>query len=87
MEQLDRLIWAEKRLINPIIECFSPDVAGQIANLAVDPEVQAWLEELADKLEERTETSIEGWIALRLVGFRDFFIMLRDAASAGLAVH
>lgn len=50
------------RLIEPIGQCLTPEVAQAIVNLRANPQVQARIEELADKCtegmlspEERTE--------------------------------
>ena len=40
------------RLLNPLTECFTPEVAHRIANLRADPETQQRLDELATKANE-----------------------------------
>ena len=46
------------RVLDPIMECFTPDVARRLADLRADPELQARVDELADKANEG-ELSIE----------------------------
>ena len=40
------------RLLKPFGDCLTPEVAEKIANLRADPEVQARIDELADKCTE-----------------------------------
>jgi hypothetical protein len=37
------------RILDPIIECLSPEVAGRVAQLEADPSLQARIDELAEK--------------------------------------
>lgn len=40
------------RLLEPLTECFTPEVASRIANLRADPQTQQRLDELAAKANE-----------------------------------
>ncbi len=40
------------KILDPIAECFTPEVAKQIVALRTDPDVQARIEELAEKCNE-----------------------------------
>ncbi len=40
------------RLLEPVGQCLTPEVAKAIVNLRADPQVQARIEELADKCTE-----------------------------------
>jgi hypothetical protein len=42
------------QLFEPVSRCFTPDVARQIAELRAAPDVQARLDELADKCRDGT---------------------------------
>ena len=41
-----------ERLLEPLKECFTPEVADRVANLRADPETQQRLDELAAKANE-----------------------------------
>ena len=47
------------RIIDPIAECFTPEVAERVAALRADPDVQARIDELAEKCNEGTITPEE----------------------------
>jgi len=47
------------RLLDPLAECFSPDVARKVAELQADPAVQARIDELAAKANEGQLTAAE----------------------------
>lgn len=40
------------RILDPVIECFTPEVAVRLVSLRADAETQARLDELADKANE-----------------------------------
>ena len=40
------------RILDPVMDCFTPEVARNVANLRADAEIQARLEELANKANE-----------------------------------
>ena len=47
------------RVLDPVADCLPPEVAQRIANLQLDPMVQARLDELAQKAKEGSLTSSE----------------------------
>ena len=48
-----------ERLLEPLTDCFTPEVARRIANLRADPETQQRLDELAAKANEGDLTDDE----------------------------
>jgi len=47
------------KTLDPVVQCFTPEVAKRVAELRADPAVQARIEELADKCNEGTITPEE----------------------------
>jgi hypothetical protein len=47
------------KILDPVAQCFTPEVAKRVAELRADPAVQARIEELADKCNEGTITPEE----------------------------
>ena len=47
------------KILDPVAQCFTPEVAKQVADLHADPDVQARIEELAEKCNEGTMTPEE----------------------------
>ena len=47
------------KILDPVAECFTPEVANRVAELRVNPAVQARVEELAAKCNEGTITPEE----------------------------
>ena len=47
------------KILDPVAQCFTPEVAKRVAELRADPAVQARLEELAEKCNEGTITPEE----------------------------
>ena len=47
------------KILDPVVACFTPEVAKRVAELHADPELQARIEELADKCNEGTMTPEE----------------------------
>jgi len=47
------------KILDPVAQCFTPEVAKRVAELRADPAVQARIEELADKCHEGTITPEE----------------------------
>jgi hypothetical protein len=45
--------------LDPVAQCFTPEVAQRVAELRADPAVQARIEELAEKCNEGTITPEE----------------------------
>ena len=78
------------KLLEPIASCLTPEVAQQVVALRADPEVQARLDDLADKANEgrlSAEESQEyaaGIDALDLIAFiqaRARSVLNQDAAA------
>jgi hypothetical protein len=42
------------RMLKPVSECFTPEVAGKLVQLRSDPQLQARIDELADRCTEGT---------------------------------
>lgn len=53
-------ITALDRLLDPVTECLTPEVARRIADLRATPEVQARIDLLADKANEGELSDAEG---------------------------
>ena len=47
------------KILDPVAQCFTPEVAMRVAELGADPVVQARIEELAEKCNEGTITPEE----------------------------
>jgi hypothetical protein len=47
------------KILDPVAQCFTPEVAKRVAELRADPTVQARIEELAEKCNEGTITPEE----------------------------
>ena len=47
------------KILDPVAQCFTPEVARRVAELRADPAVQARIEELAEKCNEGTITPEE----------------------------
>lgn len=47
------------RLLNPLADCFTPEVARRVAALRADPATQSRIDELADKCNEDELTADE----------------------------
>ena len=47
------------KILDPVVECFTPEVAKRVAELHADPEIQARIEELAEKCNEGMMTPEE----------------------------
>ena len=58
-QSVDQAIASLAKLLDPVAACFTPEVARQVAELHVDPDVQTRIEELADKCNEGTMTPEE----------------------------
>ena len=47
------------KILDPVAQCFTPEVAKRVAELRADPPVQARIEELAEKCNDGTITPEE----------------------------
>jgi hypothetical protein len=72
------------RLLDPVAECLTPEVAEALVNLRARPDVQEWIDELAEKCNEGELTPIEQAEYREIVGAIDFISMLQAKARARL---
>ena len=56
---IDRAIAGLAKMLDPVAQCFTPEVAKRVAELRADPAVEARIEELAEKCNEGTITPEE----------------------------
>lgn len=71
-------------LIEPVARCFTPEVAERIVNLRASPELQAKLDELADRCNEGTLTPAELSLYDSYVRAINFIGVLQASARAQL---
>ncbi len=76
---------ALQRILEPVGRCLTPDVARALLALRADAEMQARLEELADKSTEGTLTEVERDEYAAYVSAIDFLTVLQSKARAVLA--
>jgi len=72
------------RLVEPVARALTPEVARAIVRLRADPEVQARMEELADKCNEGRLTPEEREEYETAVRFGNFLAILQAKARAAL---
>lgn len=72
-------------LLEPVTQCFTPDVARRISSLRASPEVQARLDALAEKCSEGTLTLEERGVYEAAVRAVNFIGVLQAKARAMLA--
>src|SRR5207248_4624133 len=73
------------RLLDPLSRCLTPDVARNIIKLRADPELQAEIDQLADKCTAGTLTPMERTRYETYVAAIDFLAVLQSKARALLA--
>ena len=56
---IDQVTAGLAKILDPVAQCFTPEVAKRVAELRTDPTVQARIEELAEKCNEGTITPEE----------------------------
>lgn len=71
-------------LIEPVARCFTPEVARRILDLRASAELQAKLDELADKCSEGTMTPEEHQLYESYVRGLNFIGILQASARAQL---
>jgi hypothetical protein len=47
------------KMLNPVSECFTPEVADRLVHVQVDPALQSRIDELADKCTEGDLSEVE----------------------------
>lgn len=75
------------RLLDPLTRCLTPEVAERIANLRLDPQLQAELDELAAKANAGELTPEERTLYEEYVEAIDVVGILQAKARAVLAQH
>ena len=55
----DQITAGLAKILDPVAQCFTPEVAKRVAELRADPAVQARIEELAERCNEGTITPEE----------------------------
>jgi hypothetical protein len=70
------------RLLEPLTDCFTPEVAERVANLHADPETQQCLDELAAKANEGDLTDEERYEYQTYVEAIDIIGVLQAKARA-----
>ena len=58
-QSIDQATVGLAKILDPVAECFTPEVAKRVGELRADPDVQARIEELAEKCNEGTITPEE----------------------------
>ena len=58
-QPIDQTTVGLAKILDPVIECFTPEVAKRVTELRADPAVQARIEELAEKCNEGMMTPEE----------------------------
>ena len=73
------------RLFDPIAQCLTPEVARALVNLRAQPDVQARIDELAEKCNEGVLTPVEHAEYRDIVEAIDFISLLQAKARARLS--
>ena len=68
------------RLLDPVGQCLTPEVARRIADLKADPALQSRVDELADKANAGTLTESERSEYQKYVNFWQFVTLLQAKA-------
>ena len=72
------------RLFDPIAQCLTPEVARALVNLRAQPDVQARIDELAEKCNDGELTPVELAEYQDIVEAIDFISLLQAKARARL---
>jgi len=75
------------RLLDPVMSCFTPQVAQRIVDLRLDPELKARIEYLANRANEGTITPEEDVEYKDYVEGGDVIALLQAKARRFLAQH
>ncbi len=73
------------RLLDPVAQCLTPEVARALVHLRAQPDVQAHIDELAEKCNEGQLTNAEQAEYRDIVEAIDFISILQAKARARLA--
>ena len=58
-KSVDQAATGLAKILDPVVRCFTPEVAKRVAEIRADPDVQARIEKLADRCNEGTITPEE----------------------------
>ncbi|HEY3245725.1 MAG TPA: hypothetical protein VGM03_20460 [Phycisphaerae bacterium] len=72
------------RLVEPVVRTFTPEVARALAQLRADPELQARIDELAEKCNEGQLTAEEREEYDTSIRFADYLAILQAKARRRL---
>jgi hypothetical protein len=75
------------RLLDPLTDCLTPEVARRILNLKIEPPLQSRMDELADKANEGTLTPSEAQEYREYVDGIDFIAIFKAKARLKLSGH
>ena len=75
------------RLLEPVTQCFSAEVAERLISLPPDPAVQARIEDLAEKANEGQLSDVERAEYEEYIEAADLIAILQFRARAALAKH
>lgn len=73
------------RLVDPLSQCLTPESAKRLLELRADPQLQALVDQLAEKSEEGTLTPAEQADYASYVSFATFVALLKSKARQQLA--
>ena len=79
---IDDATAALAKILDPVAQCFTPEVAKRVAELRADPAVQARIEELAEKCNEGTITPEEMAEYDAYIQAMDVVVVLQKKARA-----
>ena len=74
-----------ERLVDPLSQCLTPESARRLLALRADPELQALVDQLAEKSNEGTLTATEQAEYASYVSFGTFVALLKSKARQLLA--
>ena len=72
------------RILDPLAECFTPEVARRIAAVSLDPAIQSRIDQLAVKANEGQLTAVERDEYAELIEALDFLGILKAKARLSL---
>jgi hypothetical protein len=84
-QSIDQATAGLAKILDPVVECFTLEVAKRVGELRADPEVQARIEVLADKCNEGTMTPEETAEYDAYIHAMDVVAVLQKQARALLA--
>ena len=73
------------KLLDPVVECFTPEVAKRVAELGADPDIQVRIDDLAEKCNQGAITPEETAEYDAYIRAMDVVAVLRKKARSLLA--